>query len=223
MSLFRYSGAIPHILLFQMITKVILVLIVGILSSFIDNLGSWSGIGVITNLDLPFLFRSFPGLCILFLVFLVVCVYTIFDIHVMILISDNVLHDKKQSIWMILKNAILAIRYMIYPETILVLLFVVLVAPLTFSFIGISLTESFYIPDFILSVVKVNPFFAIPYYIFLIIMAYLGFVYVFTFQFMLLRKVNIKEALYTSKCSMKKHWKDFLKRYGLFVIKFLLF
>lgn len=221
-SLVRYLGAIPNILLFQIITKITLSVAVGILSSFMEDLGAITGVEAITNSDLPYLFRSWQGICVLILGFIIVCLYAIFDINVMILISDNVLHAKRQSIWAILKEAILSIKYMLYPQTLLVLLFVVLIAPLTVSFIGVSLTSSFYIPDFILSVVRKNPIYNIPYWIFLTVMAYLGFIYLFTFQFMLLRKVNIPEAMYTSRLTMKKHWKNFMLRYGLFIIKFLL-
>lgn len=222
-SLSRYYQAIPSILLFQIVTKFLLTISAGILTGIIEVIVEDSGVVALTNMDLPYLFRSWQGICVLLLGLIVVTLYTIFDINAMILISDNVLHRKKQSIWTIVKKTFSSLKLMMHPCCILILLYVVLIAPLTFSLVGVELTESFYIPDFIQSVIDKNAYMSIPYYTFLIAMGVAGFFYVLSFQFMILRQVNIAQAMKMSRLTMKKYWRNFIKRYGLFFLKWILF
>ncbi len=222
-SLIHFVGSIPAILFYQVVTKATLFLIVKLLKELINFLISNLGIVAITNLDIPFLFKSWQGLLILILGLFILVLYTIFDIICTILIADNILHQKKKSIIEIMKEAILSTRYMLHPKAILVILFVSLFAPLTISFFGISLTESFYIPNFIMSVVDANPMYKVPYYLINFGLMVLGYLYLFSFHIMVFRKVNISVAMHTSRVMMTKYGLNCLKQFILFLLKTLLF
>lgn len=221
-SLIRFIGSIPSILLYQFVTKFTLYFIITVLNYFIHALIRNIGIGAITNLDIPFLFKSWQGIVVLIIVLIILVIYTIFDINCTILIADNILHQKGKKIFEIMKESIFSAKYLLHPKSILLILFVSIIAPLTISFFGISLTESFYIPSFIMQVVNANLIYRIPYYVIITTLAIFGFLYLYSFHIMLFRKVNISVAMHTSRIITTKYKFNFIKRILLFWIKTIL-
>lgn len=75
------------------------------------------------------------------------------------------------------------------------MLYMSLAAPLAGATFGISLTSDLVIPDFIASVIRANPLYNVLYSIALIALALAGAVYVFTFHFVVLGDLTVKEAM----------------------------
>ena len=221
-SLIHYTGAIPTWIFYMIVTKGIMWLIMTGLTKLISLLMNNLGIGAVTNTDLPYLLTCWQGIVIFILGLLIIILYTVFDINCMILLSDNVLHQRNKKLITIMKESIETVKYLAHPKAIILFVYITLLAPLTMSIYGITLTESFYIPDFITSVIEANAYMRIPYYAALILITVIAFFYLFTFHFMVLRKENISVAMHTSRvCVWKDKW-NFIKRYGFFLIKSLL-
>ncbi|MCF0105622.1 MAG: glycerophosphoryl diester phosphodiesterase membrane domain-containing protein [Holdemanella sp.] len=215
-SLFKYVGCLPAILEFQIVTKAALFAITYVLKYLASTVVASTNTMDFTNTDIPRLFTSFRGLVILGLGILIIAFAAVFDINAMILIADNFIHKKEKRIRDILKESILSMQYLLHPAGLLVIAYVSFIAPLTMSFYGISMTESFYIPDFIMDFIMANTGLKILYYVVIIIFFVLGVIYIFTMHYMVVGKVNAYEAMKLSYKTMKKNWKDFLKQMLIF-------
>lgn len=221
-SLFHYRGCIPEILLYQFITKSILGAIVALLTYAASELVWTTGRSAVTSGDLPYLMRSWQGWIILLIGLAVLIIYTIFDINAMVLLADRILHQKKKSVWRIMAEAFSDIRLYRSVRGLLSILFVAFAVPLIGAGAGISLTSSFYIPNFITSVIMERLLYRILYYGGLLAIAVTAFLYLFLFQFVILERKSVTASMRESRHLMQKHWKDFLKRYLLFLAKTLL-
>ena len=100
------------------------------------------------------------------------------------------------------------------PSGLPVLIYIFLTVPLCGVGFSISLTESLYIPNFIMEVVKANPLYALLYSAVIIMLFIMGFRYIFSIHAILLDNQTPLEALKTSKNIIRNNLLFFL-----FVIK----
>ena len=220
-SLKGYIGAIPEILGYQLITKLVLFICVTIMSRIGGALLWIAKRPAFTSGDLPYLMRTWQGWCLLLVGLGILVLYTLFDVNAMIVISSSILHRKKVKISEVIREAFLAMKYFRKPRAVFVVLYIAFIAPLTGAAVGISLTKDFYIPDFIMSVVRSNFLYHTAYSILMVLLLVTGVVYIFTFHFVLIGKCDIAEAMKRSKEMIRRNWKDFLwkmLRFGFVVL-----
>lgn len=220
-SLKGYIGAIPEILGYQLITKLVLFICVTIMSRIGGALLWIAKRPAFTSGDLPYLMRTWQGWCLLLVGLGILVLYTLFDVNAMIVISSSILHRKKVKISEVIREAFLAMKYFRKPRAVFVVLYIAFIAPLTGAAVGISLTKDFYIPDFIMSVVRSNFLYHTAYSILMVLLLVTGVVYIFTFHFVLIGKCDIAEAMKRSKEMIRRNWKNFLwkmLRFGFVVL-----
>lgn len=221
-SLIPYRRSIPQIMTYQVISKGIFAIVM-LLYKQLTGLILWNvGRPSFTSGDLPYLMRTWQGWVLIFLGFLALVIYTVFDINATILLSDKLLRDEEIHVLPLLKDAVASLRCFGSIRGVLAILYVSIAAPLAGGVFGITLTSGFTIPNFIMSVIKRNALFYGLYLTGIIILGVIGFVFVFTFDFSILGKKNVREAMKSSKKTMKTHWKNFLLQYIVFSLKWLI-
>ena len=142
-----------------------------------------------TSGDLPYLMRTWQGWCLLLVGLGILVLYTLFDVNAMIVISSSILHRKKVKISEVIREAFLAMKYFCKPRAVFVVLYIAFIAPLTGAAVGISLTKDFYIPDFIMSVVRSNFLYHTAYSMLMVLLLVTGVVYIFYVSFCTDRKM----------------------------------
>ncbi len=221
-SLFPYRRAIPQILLYQVISKGALALVMTLYKS-VTSILMWSiDRPAFTSGDLPYLLRTWQGCLLVLLGFIALVIYTVFDIHATILLSDRLLRNEKIKVMPLLKKAFVQVKNLQGIRGALTVLYVSLAAPLAGATFGISLTSDFVMPDFIASVIRANPLYNVLYSIALIALALAGAVYVFTFHFVVLGDLTVKEAMRRSRDMVRQGWKSILPNYLLYMLKLIL-
>ena len=143
-------------LIFELVTMIILVLISKLLESIAGGLLYTTGHKALTSGDIPFLFTCWQGWVIIIISFFVLLFYTLFDVNAVIIMSDNELNNKGKSMWAVIKEAFASIRFFGHPTGVFLVIYISLLAPLCGAGAGISLTEGFAIPDFIMLVIRKN-------------------------------------------------------------------
>jgi len=218
--LHKYIGILPMCLIFQLLANGLLWILTTILKEAASFLLWDINRSAFTSGDIPYLLRTWQGWIIAIIGFVILVCYTVFDIHVLILFIDNVLYDKKKRFRDILKEGVISVKYLIHGKGLMVVLFVSLFAPLVGAFIGISLTDTLYIPNFVTSYINSSYYLRVIYYFCVALLAILGILYLFTFHFMLDEKIKCNKAMYKARLFMQKYWKDFLKEIIVFYLKF---
>ncbi len=221
-SLLPYRRAIPQILIYQFFSAGIL----SIVMLLYRQLTGWILWNIdrpaFTSGDLPYLLKTWQGWMLIILGFLALVIYTVFDINATILLSDKVLKGEKFHVPSLLRDAVASLNCFRGLRGVLVILYVSLAAPLAGSVFGITLTSNFTIPNFIMSVIKGNALYYGLYIVGIIILSLCGLIYVFTFDFAILGKQKMKQAMGSSRIVMKENWKNFLIQYIVFILKWLI-
>lgn len=220
-SLLPFRRAIPQILLYQLLSS-------GIFSAVMLAYRQLTGLilwnidrPAFTSGDLPYLLRTWQGWVLVLLGFLALVLYTVFDINATVLLSDRILRGERIRVLPLLRESLASLRRFRGPAGILTILYVSLIAPLAGGIFGISLTRSFTVPNFILSVIRANALYHAAYLVGITLLGVLGFVFVFTFDFILLGRQDVREAMASSKRLMRAHWRSFLVQYVVFCLKWL--
>lgn len=177
----------------------------------------------LTTSNLTYVLFSPQGVPIVFLAVLAILVYIAIEIFGEIIFVGDLFESKKTGsvisrILSAIKEGFESLKLFFNPLGVLCLLYIFIISPLIGIGFTISLTDEFYVPNFIMDVIKTKPLFAVPYFSFMFAMAVIGVMYAFTFYGVLLRKETVKEAMRNSRLIVKKNWKKLLLR----VIRLLL-
>lgn len=221
-SLLPYRRCIPQILVYQLVSKGIFTLVL-FLYRQVTAFVLWNaGRPAMTSGDLPYMMASWEGWVLILCGFLLLVIYTVFDVNAAILMSDRLLRGKQIHVLPLLRDAFGALGKFRNLWGVLAILYVSLAAPLTGAVFGITLTSNFVIPNFITSVIRMTAILNLLYTSGVIALGIVGFLYVFTFDFAILGGEDVPEAMKSAKGVMKKNWKHFLLSYFLFLLKWLL-
>lgn len=221
-SLYNYRNSIPTILKYQVVSKAVFAIAM-LFYRWITGFLLWNlGRPAVTSGDIPYLMRSWQGWLLILSGFLALVLYTIFDINAMILISSKIIHNQKVKPLPIIRDAARKARHFKTPLGVLIILYVSLIAPLTGVSLGITLTSNFAIPDFIMSFINDRFILKLLYNVVLFALGFAGFIYIFTFHFILIGDLDVKSAMKHSSEIVKKNWKNFIRTYLAFVIRAVL-
>lgn len=220
-SLLPYRRSIAKILIYQALSQGILMVIM-FLYHRLTSLILWNvGRPAFTSGDLPYMMTSWQGWTLLALGFLVLVIYTVFDINATILMSEKLLRDEDIHVLPLLREAARSLSHFKGIWGFWAILYVSLAAPLSGAAFGITLTQNFVMPNFIISVVRRQGLLHMAYIAGIAALAFIGFVNIFAFDFAILGKMPIGQAMAQSRKIMKKNWKHFLVQYILFGLKWL--
>ena len=144
--------------------------------------------------------------------FLILC-YIVFEIFGQIYLSCDILTGEDTHIFREIGKGIKAVKRFFSPRGILIAIFITLAVPLCGIGFSISLTESFYIPNFITSAIFSKPLLTVLYVAGIAALFLVAFRQIFTLHAMLLDDMSAGEAQKRSASLMKSHRKAFLKKF----------
>lgn len=213
-----YLEALPDILRYQLFTKSFLALGLFLLGRLFRILLKSAGRVAVTSGDFLFLFRTWQGILILAVALTALFVYVALDLNAMIILSKNLLTGKKDSIWNVCLQAISSMNRFWNIRGIGIALYILLIAPLIDIGFSITLSEGFYIPTFISSVIADTPLYLILTYIVMAVFAVFGIANIFILHGILIDDLSITDAGKQSKTIIRENWKDYFKQNTVFIL-----
>ena len=151
--------------------------------------------------------------------------YLIVEVFSQIHLTGDILAGRKVSTLAEIGKGIRSLKLFRCPVGILVLLFIFIAVPLCGIGYSISLTESFYVPNFIMDVILQKILFTVLYYGVMLVLIWIAYRSVFTLHGVLLDGKTPREAQRLSSEIVKKNRKSFLLgmlKMGLFLVLVLL-
>ncbi len=201
--------AIPELFSFHMISSILLAVAAWGLNRLI-TLVAESGGAALTTANLKDLLLSWRGPAILLLGAALVAVFAVFEIFANIHLQDDILNGRDVRIRSEFGRGFRSLRRFLCPGGFLVLLYIFIAVPLCGIGFSISLTEKFYIPNFIMEVVRAKPLYNALYWIVIAALLAVGLGGVFTLHGMLLDGLRPAAAFRNSFRLWKKNWKNFV-------------
>ena len=208
----RISGnlaILDQISLYQFVTKAGIVFWIHMLRALFRLLLKSTGRVALSSGDFLFLINSWQGPLILFLGLASLFICVALDLNAKIIMSGKILKGQKDSVWQNIKEGFLSMGKLFNPRGIWIIIYISLIAPLVGVGFSISLTENFYIPTFITSVIYNSPVYAPLYLAGMAFFTIFGISNIFILHGILLDGKSVKEAGIQSKKLMKAHWKDY--------------
>ena len=212
--------AIPELFSFHMISSILLAVAAWGLNRLI-TLVAESGGAALTTANLKDLLLSWRGPAILLLGAALVAVFAVFEIFANIYLQDDILNGRDVRIRSEFGRGFRSLRRFLCPGGLLVLLYVFIAVPLCGIGFSISLTEKFYIPNFIMEVVRAKSLYNALYWIVIAALLAVGLGGVFTLHGVLLDGMKPKEAFRASFRLWKKNWKSFVPAMALTLVVLL--
>ena len=217
-SLKPYTQAMPDILNYQIVTKLLICIWMFLLGRLFQILLRSSGRVAVTSGDWQFLFTTWQGILILLLGIVSLFVYVAFDINSKVVLSRNLLTGRNESLESSIKEGFFSIGKLINVRGILVVLYIALIAPVLGIGISISATEKLYIPTFISSVIESSVLYSALAGIAVLFFLSVGIANLFILHGVIIDELTLEEAGRQSRKLIKANWKDYLKQNVLFII-----
>ncbi|MCR5128307.1 MAG: glycerophosphoryl diester phosphodiesterase membrane domain-containing protein [Lachnospiraceae bacterium] len=209
--------AMPEMWHFQIFIYLILSLPALFLQGVIDRIAGIGG-NIVTTADIKSFLLSWKLPVILILIFLLVLVYMVIEMFSQIYFTDRLLKGEKTGIIKCIAQGIKAVKGFMNGAGIRIILFILIAAPLCGVGFFISLSEFFYIPNFIMEVVLKNPLFSVGYILLIVFFIWIAYRSVFVFHAVLIDHMTPKEGLKYSARLVKENRFPFLKRIILNVL-----
>lgn len=222
--------AIPELWGFNLLSTIILAIPASLLTSLISYVADRTGTALTTANFKSFLTSwQIPVLALLGLVLIVI--YISMELFAFIYLSGDILTGQPAGIRREIARGFTALRKFLTPTGILVLLYIVLAVPLCGIGFSISLTESLYVPNFIMDVVLTTPTYMAAYLAVILFLIWIGARSAFTLHAVLLDGMTPgegrKESVRIVTSNKKAFILGFLKillSYGLLIfVTYLLF
>ena len=213
-----FLQAIPKLLLFQFVSTVILTLVTWGISLLGSLLLGLSGKAAVTSGDLSFLFTRWQGYVMIILLLAMVTIYVAVELNALIIFCNKTLDGEKVSVWQCIKEGFIGLKKFLCLRGVVVIIYAVVLAPIFGLGFSISLTQNFYIPKFIMSVIEATPLFMTAYIIVGVFLTVVAFVYCFILHGTLLNDMTMKEASVHARKLFVKNWKNLLVELLIFFL-----
>ncbi len=213
-----FTHALPAILDYQIVTKVLLAIWLFLLGRIFQALLKSSGRVAVTSGDWKFLFTTWQGVLILLLGLASLFVYVAFDLNSKIVLSRNLLTGQDESLENSIKEGFFSIGKLLNIRGILIVLYIALIAPILGIGISISATENLYIPTFISSVIESSALYSALAGFAVLFFLSLGIANLFILHGVIIDKLPLREAGAQSRRIIKANWKDYVKQNVIFII-----
>ncbi|WP_437131307.1 glycerophosphoryl diester phosphodiesterase membrane domain-containing protein [Peptostreptococcus russellii] len=216
----KFTVNINKFLKYQIITRgllsIIIIPIYGLLSGYLIQK---DGSVVFTNGDILKFMLTPSGAIFLLFLFLIVVLEIIIEIGGYITISSKIeANYKESSYWEILKYNIRLLPRMLSVGGIIILLYVIFMAPMSGVGFKLSFLKGFDMPNFIMSEIDQNTLYTIIYSIGIILLIYVSLKFIFTFNYMIINNMKANEAIKASSKLFKENRKTVLKELAVMLI-----
>ena len=213
-----FYQAIPKLLLFQVISSTILMIVTWGISSLTNLLLGLSGKAAISSGDFAFLFTRWQGYAMILLVLLMVVCYIAIELNALILFCGKLIDGENPSLWKCIGSGFAALKKYLNYRGLIIILYAAILSPVLGLGFSLSLTKTFYIPNFIMSVIQAKPLFMIGYVILQIVLIIIALLYCFILHGVMLDGKTMKEASVNSRRMVLKNWKKFLLELLIFLL-----
>lgn len=201
--------SLPEILCFQLLSEIPMVALTWSLNRLIKVVAE-SGGSAVTTANLKDMLLSWRGPVILLLGALLVAVFAAFEVFAQIHLYDDIVNGRKLSIRGEIVKGFRSLRLFLRPSGLLVLLYIFIVVPLLGVGFSISLTENFYIPNFIMEVVRAKPLYNAAYWVLIAALGVVGLCGIFTLHGVIIDRMRPSAAFKASFRILKGNWKNLL-------------
>lgn len=209
-------GVAVEVWRYRIISMLLMVVPVVLLDNLLSGLVDSSGAPITTgNLGQMISWRL-PVFIILTIA--MILVFIVFEILGQIYLSNDILKGQESHVFREIGKGFKSVRHFLSPKGLLVALFITVAVPLCGIGFSISLTDSFRIPNFIMSVIFSKPLFTVLYIAGIVALVIVAIRWIFTVHGMLLDDMKAGDALKQSVSLIKANWKDFLKRFIIIII-----
>ncbi|MBQ9679117.1 MAG: glycerophosphoryl diester phosphodiesterase membrane domain-containing protein [Ruminococcus sp.] len=205
-----FYQAIPKLLTFQLVSFLLLSLLTWGISALCGLLLGLTGKTAVTSGDLSFVFTHWQGYVMIALILLMVISYVAVELNALLIYSSKLLDGEKTSVWQSVKGGFAALKKYLNLRGLAVVLYAVVLAPILGLGFSVSLTSSFYMPRFIMSVINNTPLFSIGYTVVIILLTVVAFIYCFILHGALTDGMTMKQASVNSRKLVKGNLKNFL-------------
>ena len=196
--------SLPEIFCFQLLSGIPMAALTWVLTKLL-KLVAESGGSAVTTANLAPMLLSWRGPVILVLGALLVAVFAAFEIFAQVHLFDDILHGRRLSILGEIGKGLRSLRLFLCPSGLLVLLYVFIAVPLLGVGFSISLTEKFYIPNFIMEVVRAKPLYYVAYCAVIAALAAVGICGIFMLHGVIIDKLKPSKAFRRSFQALKKN------------------
>lgn len=194
--------------------RIIVGCILAVPAIFLDNLLQLvvnSSGTAITTANLSQLLNWRTPLILILGLLLIFC-YIILEIFAQIYLSHDILSGEDSHVFREVAMGFRAVKRFLSPKGFLIVLYITVAVPLCGIGFSISLTDSFYLPNFITSVIYSTPIYLIGYLAGLAGLIFFGYRSVFTLHAILLDNMNAAKGQKMSFQIMKEHGREVLKK-----------
>lgn len=203
-----YLQAIPEIVLYEVVSKLILLAIVTLLKLLMQWSIYKTGRVAVSSGDFAFVFKSPYGWIAILTGVILIGAYFAFDINVIVNYAGEKVKERPTVLWKIVLESIAESSSFFTPGGLLVLLYATIIAPIVGTGLSISLTDNLYVPNFITSVIKSTPLYNVSYTAFVILMVAVGVFGMFTIHGMIIDNIPaIKSYIRSAKIVFHNFWK----------------
>lgn len=217
-----YKQALPVMLLYQIITTVVTAVWLFGFGKITRALIYSTGRVAISSGDFLFLFTTWQGYVIILLSIVTLCVFTAMDVNTLVILCGRIVKGEKPSMLICFKEGFVSLKHFLSLRGLAVVLFLALLAPILGFGVTISLTQNFYIPKFITSVIYSTPLFLVLFIIVMTALLILGILKIFILHGTLLDGMKMKDASRNSSRLVNSNLKDFLKNTIVFTLLYFL-
>ena len=189
-----YTQALPDILNYQIVTKIIIAIWIFLLGRLFQLLLKSSGRVAVTTGDWKFLFTTWQGILIVLLGLGSLFIYVAFDLNSKIVLSRNLISEQKETLEDTIKEGFFSVGKLINVRGLLVVLYIALIAPIIGLGVSISATEGLYIPTFISSVIEGSVLYSALSLVAVLVFLSIGIANLFILHGMIIDGLSIKEA-----------------------------
>ena len=213
-----YIQALPKILQYQLLTKLLIGLWLYLMGLVFRLLLHSSGRVAVSTGDYIFLFTSWKGILIILFAAVSLYVYVALDLNAKILLSRELLTGERFSVWSVIREALCSIKSFVCVRGIGVILYIMLIAPILGIGISLSITKGLYIPTFISSFIADSPLYSAAAGLLVLVFLSVGIANLFILHGVVLDRLPVGTSGAQSRRLIRANWKDYLNQNVLFLL-----
>ena len=215
---------LPEMWSFQILTALLMSVPASILSKLITWTAESSG-SAMTTANAGELLLDWRTPVLLLLGGLLLFWYIVWEVFAQVHMHEDVLNGRRAGILQEVRKGIRSLCRFLSPVGFLILLYIFIAVPLCGIGFSVSLSRTFYIPNFIMDVIRSSPLYTVAYTVLIAALAVIGWRSVFSVHAMLIDGMAPSEARKESRRILKAHGREFflgMMKHILFIFAVLL-
>ena len=205
-----FYQAVPKLLSFQVVSLLLLSLVTWAVSAMCSTLMGLTGKVAITSGDIGVLFTHWEGYVIMVLTLLMVLAYVAVELNALVIYCSKLIAGENPSVWRCIIDGFAGLKKYLNLRGLIIVIYAVLLAPILGLGFSLSVTSTFYVPRFIMSVIYNNPVFLTAYIIVVVLLTAVAIIYSFIVHGALIDGMTMKEASINSRNLVKKNLKNYI-------------